>query len=309
MRQDQLEGLVTFLCVAEHTSFSAAAVQLGVSPSAVSQAIRSLEQRLGTALFNRTTRSVSLTEAGASYLERIAPAVRELVSASEDLGVANGRPSGTLRLNVPRAGYMIVLQPILRAFLDAYPEVNLEIAIEGSLVDIVSRGFDAGIRFGDRVERDMIAMKIGPPITAHMVASPEYLARYGIPLHPRDLLGHDCICFRHVTTGQIERWAFVKGDEEIELAVRGRLIINDSAALVQAALDGLGIAYMVNGYIERFIEDGRLIRVLGDWSPPLAGLSLYYADRRRVPPKLLALIDFLRRDLAAAPPATDGSIA
>jgi DNA-binding transcriptional LysR family regulator len=307
MRQDQLDGLVTFIAVAEQNSFSAAAVRLGISPSAVSQAIRSLEQRLGVPLFNRTTRSVSLTEAGARYLARVAPAVRDLTAASEELDAADGEPAGLLRLNVPRAGYMILLQPVLRAFLEAYPRIDLEIMIESSLVDIVGQGFDAGIRFGDLVERDMIGVRIGPALSAHMVAAPEYLARRGTPLAPRDLLDHECICFRHATTGQIERWAFSRGDEAFELAVPGRLIINDSAALVQAALDGLGIAYMINGYLERFIEAGRLVRVLADWSPPLAGLTLYYADRRRVPPKLRAFIDFLRRDLPERVPTTEGS--
>jgi DNA-binding transcriptional LysR family regulator len=306
MRQDQLDGLVTFLAVADASSFSAAAVRLGVSPSAVSQAIRGLELRLGTPLFNRTTRSVSLTEAGARYLARVGPAVRELTAASEELGAEEGEATGLLRLNVPRAGYMIALQPILRAFLEAYPRVDLEIMIEGSLVDIVGRGFDAGIRFGDLVERDMVGVRIGPPISAHMVAAPDYLARHGRPEAPRDLLDHDCISFRHATTGQIERWAFTRGAESFELAVSGRLILNDSAALVQAALDGLGIAYMINGYIERFIAEGRLVRLLAEWSPPLAGLTLYYADRRRVPAKLRVLIDFLRARLGAEPPGTDG---
>ncbi|HTH98272.1 MAG TPA: LysR family transcriptional regulator [Stellaceae bacterium] len=308
MRQDQLDGLVAFTCVAELQSFSAAAVRLGVSPSAVSQTIRGLEMRLGVPLFNRTTRSVSLTEAGLRYLERVAPAIQELSAAAEELGDDAARPSGLLRLNVPRAAYMIVLQPILRAFLTTYREIDLEISIDNQLVDIVGRGFDAGIRFGDLVERDMVGVKIGPSITAHVVASPDYIARHGMPKSPRDLLSHDCIGFRHATTGQVERWCFIKDEEEVELAVSGRLILNDSAALVQAALDGLGIAYMINGYIERFLDDGRLIRLLPEWSPPLAGLMLYYADRRRVPRKLRALIGFLRRDLSGGPPMTDGVI-
>ncbi len=309
MRQDQLDGLVTFVCVAELSSFSAASVRLGVSPSAVSQAIRTLERRVGTPLFNRTTRSVSLTEAGSHYLARVQPAIAEIAAAGEELGDRAGRPSGLLRLNVPRAGYMIVLQPVLRRFLVAYPEINLEIAIEGSLIDIIVRGFDAGIRFGDHVEKDMIAVKIGPPISAHIVASPDYIARRGRPAQPRDLLDHDCIVFRHASSGQLERWEFSKDGQALELAVSGRLVLNDSAALVQAALDGLGIAYMINGYIERFLDEGRLVRLLADWSPPLAGLTLYYADRSRVPRKLRALIDFLRGDNGETFPMTEGVIA
>ncbi|HEY4250670.1 MAG TPA: LysR family transcriptional regulator [Roseomonas sp.] len=308
MRQDQLDGLAAFVAVAEARGFSAAAIRLGVSPSAVSQAVRVLEQRLGLVLFNRTTRSVSLTEIGQRYFERVLPAVRDLAAASEELGQEAERPKGLLRLNVPRAGFMIALQPILRGFLDACPEIDLEIVIENALVDIVGHGFDAGIRFGDLVEKDMVALRIGPPIAAHVIASPAYLAQHGVPAHPRDLLRHACIGFRHVTTGQIERWAFARDGERLELAVTGRLIINDSAALVQAALDGLGITYMINGYIERFLQDGRLVRVLADWSPPLAGLTLYYPDRRRVPPKLRALIDYLRHDRNDRWAATDGMI-
>lgn len=309
MPQDPLDGLVTFLAVAEHQSFSAAAVRLGVSPSAVSQSIRNLESRLGVTLFNRTTRSVGLTEVGAHYLDRVAPALRDLIAAAEDVGDANREPSGLLRLNVPRAGFMIALQPILRDFLDAYPKIDVEITLDNRLIDIVGAGYDAGIRFGDLVEKDMVAVRVGPPITGFVVASPDYLAARGGPEHPRDLLQHDCIGFRHVTSGQIERWAFTRGEETIELAVTGRLIINDSAALVQAALDGLGIAYMINGYIERFVEDGRLVRLLEQWSPPLAGLTLYYPDRRRVPLKLRALIDFLRaRASSLRVPRVDGVI-
>ncbi|HVJ51758.1 MAG TPA: LysR family transcriptional regulator [Aliidongia sp.] len=309
MRQDQLDGLVAFTCVAELSSFSAAAVRLGISPSAVSQGIRSLEQRLGVPLFNRTTRSVSLTEAGARYLERVRPCVEELAFAAQEIGAAADKPKGLLRLNVPRSAYMIVLQPVLRRLFDAFPELDLEITIESSLVDIVGRGFDAGIRFGDLVERDMVAVKIGPPITAHIVASPDYLARHGTPMQPRDLLQHDCIAFRHASSGQVERWEFARDGETLALAIGGRLIVNDSAALVQAALDGLGIAYMINGYIERFIEAGRLVRLLEDWSPPLAGLMLYYPDRRRVPRKLRAVIDFLQKDLIRAMPDTDAVLA
>jgi DNA-binding transcriptional LysR family regulator len=306
MRQDQLDGLVAFVAVAEEKGFSAAAVKLGLTPSAVSQSVRNLEQRLGVALFNRTTRSTSLTEAGARYLERVKPCIYELTAAMDELGGANDRPAGLLRLNVPRSGFMIAVQPVLRGFLDAYPEITIEVAIENALVDIVGRGFDAGIRYGDLLEQDMVAVKIGPPIAANIVASPDYLSRRGTPQEPRDLLDHDCILFRHVSTGQIERWQFSDDGKDFELAVAGRLIVNDSAALVQAALDGIGVAYMINGYIDRFIENGRLVRLLTEQSPMLPGLNLYYPDRRRVPPKLRAFIDYLRDDEAVSHPGTDG---
>jgi DNA-binding transcriptional LysR family regulator len=305
VQQNQLDGIATFIAVAEEKGFSAAAVKLGVSPSAVSQTIRNFERRVGFALFNRNTRGVSLTEAGEHYFQRILPAVRELVLASEELGAVADQPAGLLRINVARAGHMIVLQPILRRFLDRYPEIRLDVCIENSLVDIVSRGFDAGIRFGNLVERDMVAVKVGPPISAWIVASPEYLGRHGVSDLPRDLLGHNCVCFRHVTTGQIERWSFSKADEAFELAVNGNLIVNDSTALVQAALDGIGVIYMINGYIECLVEQGRLIRILADWCPSLPGFTLYYADRRRVPPKLRALIDFLREEQVTPLPGVE----
>jgi DNA-binding transcriptional LysR family regulator len=159
------------------------------------------------------------------------------------------------------------------------------------------------------VERDMVAIRIGPQISAHVIASPDYLARRGVPKHPSELLHHDCIGFRQISSGQVERWEFENDGQKMEISVTARMIVNDSAALVQAALDGIGISYMINGYIERFLEDGRLIRILSDWSPPLSGLTLYYADRRRVPAKLRALIDFLRKHRSNTAPETESAIA
>ncbi|MNM00553.1 HTH-type transcriptional regulator DmlR [compost metagenome] len=302
MRQDHLDGLVTFLAVAEGKGFSNAAVKLGISPSAVSQSIRALEQRLGLVLFNRTTRSVCLTEIGERYLERVQPALEQLSNASQELGREANHPSGQLRINVPRAAYLIVLQPILRRFMAVYPEINLEIRVENHLVDIVGQGFDAGIRFGNAVEKDMVALAIGPPLRAQIIASPEYIMQFGEPVHPRDLLQHDCISFRHSSSGQIERWEFDNGKEKIDLQVKGRLILNDSEILVRSALDGLGIAYMINGYIEPFIQQGRLLLLLEAWSPEIPHLHLYYPDRRRVPAKLRAFIDFLRNERTEAQP-------
>lgn len=293
MRQDQLDGLVTFVCVAEHASFSAAAVRLGVSPSAVSQVIRNLERRLGVALFNRTTRSVSLTEAGQGFLAKVQPAVSVLTDAALEVGDASGSPAGLLRLNVPRAGYMTVLQPVLSAFLEVHPQIDLELAMENALVDITRLGFDAGIRFGDFVEQDMVAVKVGPALCMRIIASPDYLARHGTPQHPSELLNHHCISFR-ASSGVVERWDLVRGQEVLQLAVRGRLIVNDSSALVQSALDGLGIGYMISGHIDPFIQRGELVSLFEDWCPPLPGFTLYYSDRRRVSRKLRALIDFLR---------------
>lgn len=168
--------------------------------------------------------------------------------------------------------------------------------------DIVSLGFDAGIRFGKAVEKDMVAIAVGPPLYAQIIASPAYLSQFGVPTHPEQLVTHDCIGYRHTTSGQIERWTFVKDGEKFELQPKGRLVLNDLEILVRSALDGLGIAYMINGFIEPFIEQGQLVRLLKDWSPVLPSLHLYYPDRRRVPAKLRALIDFLRSERDIAPP-------
>lgn len=301
MRQDQLDGLVTFVAVADTRGFSAAAVRLGVSPSAVSQAVRLLEKRVGVPLFNRTTRSVNLTEAGARFLERIRPAVQELAAASDELSDSADHPSGLLRLTVSRGAYLWVLQPVLGAFLRAYPQIDLEVSIDNTLVDIVGQGFDAGIRFGGMVERDMVGMKVGPPMANCIVAAPRYLAERGTPVHPRELLAHDCIGFRFASSGQLERWEFEKNGEAMTLAVSGRLVMNDVALMLEAAVDGLGIANLIGSFTERQVADGRLVQLLADWTTPLPDLTLYYPDRKRVPPKLRALIGHLRATTLPAP--------
>jgi DNA-binding transcriptional LysR family regulator len=295
MRQENLEGLVAFVQVAESRSFSAAAARMGLTPSAVSQSIRLLEARVGIALFTRTTRSVRLTEAGERYLERVRPAVLELDEAAGALGQTDARPTGTLRLNVPRVAHMFVLQPIMRKFLDSYPELSIEISIDSTLIDIVGGGFDAGIRYNNIVEGDMVGVQVGPSMSSYVVATPEHWARYGTPSTPRDLTGHRCIGFRYKSSGALERWVFVKNGESLNFSPTSHgVVINDIAAIVQATLDGLGAAYITSAYVERLIESGRLVRVLHEWTPSLPGLTLYYPGRRGVTPKLRALIEFLK---------------
>jgi DNA-binding transcriptional LysR family regulator len=225
LRQNQLDGLVTFVCVARMRGFSAAAIELGVSPSAVSQAIRQLEARVGT-------------------------------------------------------------------------PIELDIAIDSALVDIVRLGFDAGIRYGDMVERDMVGVRVGPTVASRVVASPAYLARRGTPKHPRDLAAHDCIRFRSASTGRTARWLFEKARKRIDLAVAGPLVLNDDAAMLEAAMAGAGLAYLASGYVDRAIADGRLVAVLADWCPDMPSLTMYYPSRRRVPRRLAALLDFLREQRA-----------
>jgi DNA-binding transcriptional LysR family regulator len=280
--------------VAETGSFKAASVRLGISPSAVSQAIRALEARLGVVLLSRSTRSVALTEAGTRYLDMVRPAMADLAAAQDKVGEAAHRPSGKLRLNVQRGAHILILQPILADFLEAYPDIDVEAVIDFRIPDLVSEHFDAGIRFGDIIEKDMIGVAVGPPLQAYVLASPAYLAKNGTPEHPTDLMNHNCIGYRFMPSGAVERWEFIKGEERFDLTVNGRLIFNDSMMLVQAALDGLGITYMVNGIVDPLIEQGRLVRMLADWSPPLAGFMLYFPERHRMQPKLRALIDFLK---------------
>lgn len=294
MRQDQLDGLIVFATVAETHGFSTAGVRLGISPSAVSQAVRQLEKRLGFALFHRTTRSIALTELGARYLERVAPAIQVLIGAANDLGDDSSPPSGHLRINLARAAFMIVLRPILPGFLQSYPGIKVELTLDNSLVDIVAPGYDAGIRFGNLVEKDMVGIPVGPKLAGYLLASPEYLARRGRPEKPQDLASHDCIGFRHVSSGLVERWDLARDDERMALSIDGPLIVNDSTTLVHLALDGLGIVYMINGYVESLIEAGRLVRVLPHWSPPQPGFSLYYPDRNRASRPLRALVDCLQ---------------
>ena len=294
LNQEQLDGLATFVCVAQLRGFSAAAIKLGVSPSAVSQTIQKLEARLGTALFARTTRSVNLTEAGERYLSRVAPAVDELTLAAEELSDVGARPAGLLRLNLSRAAYLFALRPILPTFLAAYPDIELELSVDSALVDIVRLGFDAGMRYADMVERDMVGVRVGPPLSSHVVAAPSYLERKGVPMRPQDLLMHDCIRFRYPSSGRIQSWLFEKGKKRSEIAISGSLVLNDDAAMVEAALAGVGVAYLTSGYVAEHVAAGRLVRLLADFSPEMPALNLYYPSRRRLSAKLRALIDCLR---------------
>src|SRR5262245_48984144 len=212
MRQEQLEGMAAFLAVAETASFTQAATRLAVSTSAVSQAIRILEQRVGVALFRRTTRSVSLTEAGTAYLRRVGPALREVEDASNELAKLTGRPAGLLRMIMPRAASLIVMRPIFPGFLAAYPDVRVEVNMNNERVDIVGLGYDAGIQFSDLVDQDMIAIPVGPPMSVQVLASPRYLERRGMPAHPLDLEGHQCVGYVQPNSGQMLRWEFARGN-------------------------------------------------------------------------------------------------
>lgn len=295
MKLNQLDGLVAFWKVAEHRGFTAAAADLAVSPSALSQAIRQLETRLGVRLLNRTTRSVSLTEAGQAYLARIGPALGQVIDAGDELNVLQGRPSGTLRLNAARVSIALVLRPLLDGFLQENPNVVLELTNDEGFVNIVEKGFDAGIRFGESIDRDMVAVPIGGPVKVAVVASPEYLSRVPAPRHPDELVRHNCVRMRFATTGAIYKWEFEMDGRLVDYEVGGNLVISDTTFSLDAALEGIGLAYTFEQLAQPYIKAKRLKRVLTAFSPTFPGFYLYYPSRHDQPSKLKALIEYVDR--------------
>lgn len=295
MKLSQLDGLIAFWKVAQHSGFTAASADLAVSPSALSQAIRQLEKRLGVRLLNRTTRSVSLTEAGQAYLARIGPALSQVIDAGDELNVLQGMPSGTLRLNAARVSIALVLRPLLEGFLRANPHVQLELTNDEGFVDIVEKGYDAGIRYGESVHRDMVAIPIGGPKAIAVVASPEYLRRVPAPLHPDDLARHNCIRLRFATTGAIYKWEFNVDGHLVPYEVGGNLIITDTTFSLDIALEGVGLAYTYEQLAQPYIRAKRLKRVLTEFSPTFESFYLYYPSRHEQPSKLKALVEYVGR--------------
>jgi DNA-binding transcriptional LysR family regulator len=296
MNGSDLSALSLFACVAQEQSFTAAAQALGISNSAASYTIRRLEQQPNTKLFNRTTRSVSLTEAGSAFLTRIQPLMEQLDLAFSDIGRASSGTMGTLRLNVPPSAISLVITPVLKDFLRAYPDIKIDVMSDNSLVDIASKGYDAGIRYDNVLSQDMVAIPIVTDMRFCIVASPDYLKGKALPTHPRDLLKHECINYRSADTKALYRWEFQNGDEEIRIAVAGRVATNDNALLLQAALDGLGFSYLQYRSAESHLNAGRLVNVLDDWIPREA-LYLYYYNPSGLPRKLRVFIDFVRERL------------
>lgn len=293
MKSVSAADLAIFLCIARHLSFSRAAVELGQSPSALSHALRGLETRLGVRLFNRTTRSVALTEAGERLYERVKPAFRDIDDALEDLNSFRDKPSGTLRINAGRPAAQLALLPLLGEFLAAYPEVRVEVVSEDALVDVVAAGFDAGVRFGERLEADMVSLPIGPRMRSVVVAAPALLQRHAAPQKPQDL--HALPCIRHrFPSGVIYNWEFERGGVAQEIKVDGPLTLDDVGLMIGPALQGVGLAYVFEDMVREHIAAGQLVEVLGDWCPYYPGLNLYYPSRRHVPAALKALIEFAR---------------
>lgn len=294
MRTDSNLALQAFAMVARFGSFTRAAAELEVTASALSQTLRQLEAQLGVRLLHRTTRKVSLTEAGAGFLARIAPALAAIDSAIDDVRQQQGKPAGTLRLTMARSAYQFVYAPLLNGFMQAYPDIHLDLDVANGLVDIVEQGFDAGIRLGEALQKDMVAVPVSRPQRFVVVAAPDYLARHGQPQHPTELQRHACMRIRYVSSGVVYRWEFAQRDKRMEVAVEGPLTANDSTATMQAALGGLGLAYVLEAQAMEHLTSGRLETVLDDWSAPADVYYLYYSSRAQLPPKLRVLIDFLR---------------
>lgn len=294
MKRDDLNDLAAFVAVADARSFTRAAAGLAMSPSALSHAMRALEARLGLRLLARTTRSVQATEAGERLLRTLRPAFREIGAELSALGQLRDRPSGTVRITTPKHAAVTVLWPMLPGFLETYPEVRVEVTVDDSLTDIVADRYDCGIRFGEKVARDMIALRIGPDIRSAVVGSPSYFARHPIPATPQDLAGHRCINYRFATSGSLYPWEFEADGRSIQVRVDGPLVVNDADLLTQAALAGLGLAFAHEDEVADHVAEGRLIRVLSAWSWSAPGYHLYYTGRRHVPTALAALVEALR---------------
>ena len=295
MQLKQFDGLMAFWKVAEHRGFTAAAAELEVSPSALSQSIRQLEARLGVRLLHRSTRSVSLTEAGQAYLARVGPALGQVIEAGEEINTLQGRPAGTLRLNSARIATAMVLQPLLVGFLAEHPQVQIELTNDEGFVDIVEQGFDAGVRMGESLARDMVAIPLGGPVTVAVVASKDYLRQHPAPVHPDDLAQHNCVRFRFASTGAIYKWEFQLDSRIVEYEARGNLTITDSLFNLEAALEGVGLAYTFESLAQPYLQTGRLQRVLQAYSPTFPGFYLYYPSRHDQPSKLKAFIDYVRQ--------------
>ena len=298
VRQGALDGVEAFLSVAQHRSFRRAATELGVTPSAISQAVRALEARVGAALFIRTTRSVGLTEAGERFFERARPAFEELVAASGAARELGQRPAGLLRLTVPRSVVPILLEPLIASFCQTYPEIEVELAASEEMVDLAAGGFDAGIRMGQFITPDMIAVRLTKPLRLIVVGSPDYIARAGRPERPDDLRTHACLRMRR-SNGALASWSLTDGGRPVEIAVSGPFIAYDFPTMLGAAVEGVGLAQVPAPLASGAITSGKLVRVLEKFSPMTPGVFLYYPGHRQILPKLRAFIDHVKSRSAA----------
>ena len=302
MRGTEFAELSAFVAVAEHRSFTKAAAQLGVSPPTLSQAVRSFEERLGVRLLNRTTRSVALTEAGERLLADTQPVLDGIDKAIEAVNSFRDKPIGTLRLSMPRVAAVVVVGPLLPQFLLKFPEIKLEVNVDDTHSDIVGGRFDAGIRIGERIEKDMIAVRLLDKFRIMAVASPAYLARHPAPATLEDLHAHNCVRLRWDWDGSIQPWVFENASRRLEVSVSGSLVLNDMHLVLNAVLDGIGIGYLSEPVISPRLADGQLVPLLGDWCGHFSGAYLYYPSRRQVPGPLRAFIDFMRTQSTSSMP-------
>ncbi len=294
MPRENLNDLLAFLAVARERSFTRAAAQLGVSQSALSHSVRGLEARLGVRLLTRTTRSVAPTEAGERLLRTVGPRLEEIEAELAALSELREKPAGTIRITAGEHAADTILWPTLEKLLPGYPDIKVEIVIDYGLTDIVAERYDAGVRLGEQVAKDMIAVRIGPDMRMAVVGAPSYFAGRPRPRTPQDLTVHACINIRLPTYGGLYAWEFEKGGRELKVRVEGQLVFNNIAPRLNAALAGFGLAYLPEDQVQTHLADGRLIRVLADWCPPFPGYHLYYPSRRQPAPAFALLVEALR---------------
>lgn len=299
MKREELSDLAVFLAVAEARSFTRAAAMLGTSQSAISQIVRRLEAAIGLKLLTRNTRNVAPTQAGEQLIATLRPAFDEIDARLAALSALRERPSGRLRITTSRHAAETILWPVVSQMLQDHPDLSVEISIDGQLTDIIADRFDAGIRLGEQVAKDMIAVPIGPELRMAVVGAPEYFARRGRPMTPQDLTGHACINIRMPSKGGLYAWEFGKDGRDLNVRVEGPLVINDVPMILRAAAEGIGLACVLEDQSSALLAAGRLERVLEDWCPPFPGYHLYYPDRRQLTPAFALLVDSLRRRRAA----------
>ena len=294
MHRETMADLVAFLAVARERSFTRAAAKLGVSPSALSHTIRKLEERLGVRLLTRTSRSVSTTEPGERLLERVGPHFDQVADELDGLTELRDKPAGTLRITTGDQPAESILLPALAKLLPLYPDISVELVVDNGFVDIVAERFDAGVRLGETLAQDMIAVRIGPNMQMAIAASPEYLDAHGTPQTPDDLANHNCINLRHQARGGNSVWDLERNGRLVNVRVEGQLVVNSIAIVRQAAVDGLGLCYLPRDYLQDQLDAGSLVQVLEEWCPPFPGYHLYYPSRRQQSPALAALIATVR---------------
>ena len=298
--QIKLDDMAAFVHVARTGNFTRAAVALGMSTSNLSHTIRRLETAVGHRLLQRNSRSVSVTEAGRTLLEALEPSLSSIHNALDSLDQKRDLVSGTLRLTATRQAYEAVVRPVLVDFSNAYPQATLEVLIDTAYRDIVADQFDAGIRLGEKLQQDMIALKVGPDLAMAVVAAPDYLQRNPTITHPADLTAHRCINYKMVTAGSLYAWEFERDGKPLEVSVSGPLTCNEPEVMLSAALDGVGVGYLLEHEVAPYLESGKLVRLLADWTPPFPGFHLYYPSRRQMRPVLSAFLAMVRQHRSAA---------